>query len=317
MSIDIKPGTLSGKTVLITGANTGIGRTTAQALAAGGAHVFLACRSEEKTRPVIEAIRAETSNNKVEFLELDLGSLASVRNAASTFLARELPLHLLINNAGVAGQRGITKDGFELHFGVNHLGHFELTRLLLDRLRASAPARIVNVSSASHYRAKGGIDFDRLRVATPSFSGLPEYSVSKLANVLFTRSLAKRLEGTGVTTYALHPGVVASDAWRRLPAPVSALMKLFMLSNDDGAQTSLHCAVSEEAAKESGLYYDKCAPRRPSRWARDEQLAEELWQRSEAWLEVRPQGSRATASSKELSDAHAWQHAREFSQRPS
>lgn len=287
MTIRIEPNRLTDKTVLITGANTGIGKTTAQALAAGGAHVILACRSEEKTRPVVDELRLKTKNDRVEFLELDLGSLASVRRAAHAFLARELPLHLLINNAGVAGQRGLTEDGFELQFGVNHLGHFELTRLLLDRLRDSGPARIVNVSSIAHRRARRGVDFERLRVSTPSFSGLPEYAVSKLANVLFTRSLARRLRGTGVTTYAVHPGVVASDAWRRIPSPLAGLMKAFMLSNEDGALTTLHCALSEEAGHETGLFYDRSAPRRPSRWALDDHLAEELWRRSEAWASTR------------------------------
>ncbi len=285
MNIDTQAPRLGQKVALVTGANTGIGRTTALALAREGAHVFLACRSEAKTKPVIEEIKRETKSDRVEFLELDLTSLDSVRGAARAFLARELPLHLLINNAGVAGQRGITQDGFELHFGVNHLGHFLLTQLLLERLRDSAPARIVNVSSGSHYQAKEGIDFDRLRASTPSFSGLPEYAVSKLANVLHARALAKRLAGTGVTAYSLHPGVVASDAWRRLPAPVAGLMKLFMISNEDGARTTLHCALSERAGAESGLYYDDAAPKRPSRSAESDDLAEELWRRSEQWLQ--------------------------------
>lgn len=287
MTNPIEAPALTNQVVLITGANTGIGKTTAQALAAGGAHVILACRSEEKTRPVVEELRRRTRNDRVEFLPLDLSSLASVRRAAESFLARDLPLHLLINNAGVAGQRGLTRDGFELQFGVNHLGHFELTRLLLGRLRGSGRARIVNVSSIAHRRATRGIDFERLRVRTPSFSGLPEYAVSKLANVLFTRSLAKRLQGTGVTTYALHPGVVASDAWRRIPSPLAGLMKAFMLSNEDGARTTLHCALSEEAGQETGLFYDRSAPSRPSRWALDDDLAEELWRRSEAWTTAR------------------------------
>src|SRR5262249_25458021 len=150
-----------------------------------GAHVFIACRSEQKGREAVESVQRDSGNQKVEFLELDLASLTSVRRAAGVFLARDLPLPILINNAGVAGQRGLTKDGFELQFGVNHVGHFLLTELLLDRIKASTPARIVNVSSRAHYKVNG-IDFEAVRRSTPSFTGLHEYGVSKLANVLFT-----------------------------------------------------------------------------------------------------------------------------------
>ncbi len=162
---------------------------------------------------------AATGNEAVSFLPRDLGDLASVPMCAEEFLARGEPLHVLINNGGVAGARGITADGFELAFGVNHLGHFALTAALLGCLAASAPARVVTVSSDSHYQAKG-IDFEAVRRRTASVTGLPEYAVSKLSNVLFTQELARRLDGRGVTAYALHPGVVASDIWRRLPWPV-------------------------------------------------------------------------------------------------
>src|SRR5262249_54882823 len=160
----------------ITGANTGIGRAAALELARRGAHVFIACRSEQKGREAVESIQRDSGNTKVEFLELDLASLTAVRRAAGGFLARHLPRPILLNHAGVAGQRGLTKDGFELQFGVNHMGHFLLTELLLDRLKASTPARIVNVASRAHYKASG-IDFEAVRRSTPSFSGLPEYGV--------------------------------------------------------------------------------------------------------------------------------------------
>src|SRR5262245_37527212 len=163
---------LAGKTFLVTGANTGIGRVTAETLARRGGKVFLACRSEDKTRPVLDAIRA--AGGEAEFLALDLGSLASVRASAKAFLDRGEPLHVLINNAGLAGVRGLTKDGFELIFGTNHLGPFLFTTLLLPRLRESAPARIVNVSSKAHYEAKG-IDWDVLRKPTATITGLREY----------------------------------------------------------------------------------------------------------------------------------------------
>ena len=155
-------GDLSGRTFLVTGANTGIGRATAAGLASRGGRVYLACRSEEKGRASAAAIVAATGNKAVTVLPLDLADLASVRTCAEQFLARDEPLHVLINNGGVAGRRGITPDGFELAFGVNHLGHFALTTALLDRLAGSAPARVVNVSSYAHYQARG-IDFEAVR----------------------------------------------------------------------------------------------------------------------------------------------------------
>lgn len=267
---------------VITGANAGIGRATAIELARRGARVFLAARSEAKTRAVVEEIARATPSAKPEFLSLDLGDFASIRRCADDFLRRDLQLGLLINNAGVAGQRGLTASGFELTFGTNHVGHFLFTSLLLERLKKSAPARVITVSSRAHFRA-GGIDFEAVRRPTRSISGFDEYGVSKLANVLFSAELARRLQGTGVTTYAVHPGVVASDIWRRVPPPFQWVMKLFMLSNEDGAKTTLHCATSAEAGTETGLYYDKCQTKRPSALARDTDLAGELWRRSEAW----------------------------------
>jgi NAD(P)-dependent dehydrogenase (short-subunit alcohol dehydrogenase family) len=278
---------LRGRVAIVSGANTGIGRVTAASLARSGARVFLACRSEARGAEVVQAIRAETGNAEVELLPLDLASLAGVRRAAASFLERGLPLHLLINNAGVAGHRGTTAEGFELTFGVNHLGHFLLTNLLLDRLRASAPARVVTLSSVAHYQAKG-IDFEAVRRPTATRTGLREYEVSKLANVLFTAELARRLSGTGVTTYAVHPGTVASDIWRKVPWPVRPIMTAFMRSNEDGARTTLHCATAPEAANETGLYYHDCAPRQPSERARDPELAAELWRRSDAWCAQAP-----------------------------
>lgn len=275
-------GDLEGQVFLVTGANTGIGKATASALAARGAKVYLACRSAAKAQPVIDEIAQQTGSGELHFLELDLGDLDSVRACAKEFLATGDPLHVLINNAGVAGHQGMTESGFEVTFGTNHVGHFLLTELLLERLKASAPARIVNVSSVGHYQAKG-IDWDAVRKPTKSTTGLPEYFVSKLANVLFTQELARRLDGTGVTTYALHPGAIASDVWRRVPWPVRPVMKLFMKSTEQGAATSLYCATSAEVAEESGQYYDDSKRKEPSERATPE-LAAELWQRSEAWV---------------------------------
>ena len=274
---------LSGRTVLITGANTGIGRATTLALGARGATLWLACRSEAKAREVMDAIGA-AANRDVHFLRLDLGDLSSVRAAAASFLADEgRPLHVLINNAGLAGASGLTADGFEQTFGVNHLGHFLLTELLLDRLRASAPSRVVNVASKLHYRASG-IDWDTLRSPTRKATSLARYQVSKLANVLHAKELARRLEGTGVTTYSLHPGAIASDVWRNVPWPARSVMKLFMRSNEEGAATSIHCATADDAGSETGLYYDECAVREPSDLSKDVALQDELRDRSLTWV---------------------------------
>lgn len=270
------------RTFLVTGGNTGIGRATATALARSGGRVWIACRSASAGEAAVLAIRDAAGSDAVWLLPLDLASLESVRSCAAAFLERDEPLHVLVNNAGVGGARGVTSDGFEMHFGVNHLGHFALTMLLLERLKANGPgARIVNVSSDAHYGAKG-IDFDALRQRTRSFTGMREYSVSKLCNVLFTQELARRLSGVGVSSYALHPGVVASDIWRRVPWPARALIKSRMLTVQQGAVTSVYCATSDAVASDSGLFYDKSAVREPSAVATPE-LGELLWKYSTEW----------------------------------
>lgn len=273
---------LDGKTLLVTGANTGIGRATSQALAGRGATVFLACRSEVRTRPVIDQINAQPGIGGANFIQLDLGSLPSVRACADAFLATGQPLHGLINNAGLAGKRGLSDSGFEIAFGTNHIGPFLFTELLLDRLKQSAPARIVNVASEAHFRVRE-IDYDAVRQPTRSRTALPEYGVSKLANVLHAQELARRLDGTGVTTYSLHPGVIASDIWREIPWPIRPLMKLRMRSPEDGAKTSLYCATDPALAGESGHYYEN-ARRKPPGAAATPEHATELWARSEQWV---------------------------------
>jgi len=275
---------MSGKVALITGANTGIGRVTALELARAGAHAVMACRSRERAEPVADEIRQQTGN-QVTLLDLDLASLASVRACAEGFLAKDLPLHVLVCNAGLAGTRGVTSDGFELAFGVNHLGHFLLTNLLLEKLKASAPARVVVVASRAHKRVKT-IELDRKQEETRTFTGFPEYGESKAANILFAKELARRLEGTGVTTYSLHPGVVASDVWRRVPWPLRALLKMRMITNEEGARTTLHCATSPELANESGYYYDECARAEVAPPANNDALGRELWRRSEEWVRL-------------------------------
>ena len=239
---------------------------------------------------MLDAIAA--SGGRAQFVQLDLGDLDSVRKCAQTITEaadRFGPLELLINNAGLAGARGMTKSGFEIGFGTNHVGTFALTMQLIGLLRSGAsertPARIVTVSSKSHYKAKD-IDFEAVQKTTDTRIGLHEYEVSKLANVLFSAELARRLGSGAVHTYAVHPGVVASDIWRRLPALLRPLALAFMKTNAEGAQTTLHCALSPAAASETGLYYHDSAPRTPSRLARDEALARTLWERSAAWTGV-------------------------------
>lgn len=271
-----------GRVALVTGANTGIGRVTALALARQGAQVFLACRSLERTQPVLDEIRA-AGCPAAQWLPLELSDFDAVRACAQAFLARGLPLHLLVNNAGLAGARGLTKSGFEFVFGVNHMGPFLLTRLLLERVKQSAPARIVTVASRAHTRVRG-IDWDALRRPTSTVLSVKEYGVSKLGNVLFSAELGRRLRGTGVSTYSLHPGVVDSDIWRAFPWPLRALNRLRLISTEAGAMTTLHCALSAAAAEETGLYYSECRPRLPSSAGQDVALAQELWRRSEAWV---------------------------------
>jgi NAD(P)-dependent dehydrogenase (short-subunit alcohol dehydrogenase family) len=271
---------LHGKTAVVTGANTGIGRVTAIELARLGATVILACRSEDKTRPVLEEIRA--AGGKAEFVPLDLADLQSVRDCADKLLARGVAIDVLVNNAGLAGAHGTTKDGFELTFGTNHLGPYLLTRLLMPALERAPVARVVNVASQGHYRADG-IDWDAVRRPTRTTTAFPEYCVSKLANVLFARELAKRAP-KNVHTYSLHPGAVASDVWREVPWGLRHLMKLFMLTNEQGARTSVYCAASDEAGDASGLYYDDCKEKRPSKLALDDALARDLWDRSASWV---------------------------------
>ncbi|MFW5876615.1 MAG: SDR family oxidoreductase [Myxococcota bacterium] len=273
---------MQGRVCVVTGANSGIGRVTALELARRGARVLMACRSVERSQPVLDEVRRESGHDEVELVSLDLASLASVRACAEDLAARPHPVHVLVNNAGLAGHRGATEDGFEVAFGVNHLGHFLLTLMLADKLKDGAPARIVNVASRAHQRARG-IDFDAVRRPTRSVSGMSEYGVSKLANVLFTAELVRRLEGTGVVAYALHPGVVASAIWRRMPWPIRPIAKAFMITNEEGAQTTLHCATAPELATQRELYWDRGRPKEPNPLAQEPQLAAELWRRSLEW----------------------------------
>jgi retinol dehydrogenase 12 len=258
---------------LVTGANSGIGRATAIGLAGEGAHVIAAGRSADRARPVLDEIAG--SGGSAEFLELDLASMTSVRTAAQRFMDTGRNLDVLVNNAGIGvNRRGLTEDGFEVHFGINHLGHFLLTRELF--LNLSPECRVVSLTSAMHFRADG-IDFARVRRPT-AFTGLAEYATSKLANVLFTSELARRRPET--RAYAVHPGLVRT---RLIPGPIRALSASSMVSPEQGADTVLWCATSEDVAAESGHYYQQRTRLPPSVPAQDDDLARELWERSDEW----------------------------------
>lgn len=273
---------LMGKTVVITGANTGIGRATAEALAARHPErIIIASRNREKTEPVLAVIRER--GVKADFVGVELTELASVKRAADAILAMDVNIDVLINNAGIAGVRGITSDGFELAFGTNHVAHYLLTEKLLPRVRASPQGRIVIVASTGHYLSRG-IDWDSARRTTASTSGFPEYATSKLANVLHCKSLARRLEGTMVTTYSIHPGTIASDIWERRLGLFAKLVTPFMSSNAHGARTSVSCAADAARAGETGLYYEEQRVRKPSTLALDVSLQDELERRSREWV---------------------------------
>jgi NAD(P)-dependent dehydrogenase (short-subunit alcohol dehydrogenase family) len=280
----IGPSLATRRVALITGANVGIGRVTAIALAQAGLQVVIAGRSLQRTQPVLNAIAALNGARPALFLPVDLASLQSVRDCVDQFAALELPLHLLINNAGVAGARGLTQDGFEMAFGINHMGHFLLTDLLLPTLQASGPSRVVTVASRAHKRTSG-IDWDDLRRPTRTRTAIREYANSKLANVLFSAELGRRLQGTNVSTYSLHPGVVDTEIWRAVPSWGRWLLRLRgLLSPEEGARTTLHCALSAPQS-ETGLYYADCRAVHPSAMGQDVNLARELWERSAAWVQ--------------------------------
>ncbi|GFY64258.1 hypothetical protein TNIN_149071 [Trichonephila inaurata madagascariensis] len=277
---------LNGKTVVITGGNTGIGKETARDLAERGAKVIISCRDIKKGREAAEEIRQEIKDANVIVKQLDLASFSSIQQFAQEIQRSEPQINILINNAGVAVcPKSKTTDGFELQFGVNHLGHFLLTNLLMDKIKASAPARIVNVASAAHFI--GDINFGDINMEK-NYNALMAYCNSKLANILFTRELAKKLEGTGVSTYSLHPGCVHTELSRNISSVNGIIgsiydfvMKLTFMSARKGASTTIYCAVEESLASESGLYYTACRSVQPSTTATDDALAKKLWEFSE------------------------------------
>jgi retinol dehydrogenase 12 len=268
---------LAGRTFLVTGATSGIGRVTTLRLAAREATVVVACRSAPKAAELVGEVAA-TTGGAAEHVPLDLADLDSVRACAKVVADRGQPVDVLVNNAGVAGCRGTTAQGFELTFGVNHLGHFLLTQLLLDGLGDGAPRRVVALASKAHFGAKG-VDFDALRRPTRTRTGLLEYQVAKLCNVLFTLELARRRPS--LEAVAAHPGVIATDIWRSVPWPVRPIMTRFMRSAAEGARGPLHWATGPVAP--AGAYADGVELTEPSPVATPE-LAAALWDHCEAWV---------------------------------
>ncbi|MGH8279852.1 MAG: SDR family oxidoreductase [Gammaproteobacteria bacterium] len=279
---------LAGKTVLVTGATSGIGLEAAVVLAKMGAQTVITGRDPQRIEAALERIRKDAPQARADALQADFASQAQVRKLAEDFRSRHARLDVLINNAGgVHRRRTLTEDGFEATFAVNHLAPFLLTRLLLDRITASAPARIVNVASAMHRH--GALDLDDPSMAH-GYSILNAYARSKLANVLFTRALAERLAGQGVTVNAVHPGTVATRIWSGAPLwvrPWLALYsKLFMLSAASGAQRLVYLATSSTVQAQSGRYFENNRGVEPAPLARDDALAAALWQASERWTGV-------------------------------
>ena len=273
---------LTGKVFVITGASAGIGRQTALSLAKKNAHLVLMGRNKEKHQPLLEEIKE--IGNKVDFIEMDLSSLKSVENAAKLFLATGSRIDVLINNAGLGITRSVTQDGFEITFGVNHLGHFLLTNLLLDRLKESKEARIVILSSKAHYQGQPYVFPTEVKAGAGLSTIAQSYFNSKLANLMHAKKLAQLLKGTGVTVYAVHPGVIASDLWRNIWWPIRSIMKLGMISEEEGALTTLYCSTEEDIKNDSGKYYDNCAEKEPLKLVHDQKLLDELWNHSQGFV---------------------------------
>jgi len=277
---------MTGKTVVVTGGNSGIGKQTALNLARAGARVVVTARDAARGETAVSDLRAHNVSGEVELVVFDLGDLASVRSGAAEILAICDRIDVLVNNAGVVlSERRESADGFEATFAVNHLGPFLLTEALLDRMKESAPGRIVNVASTAHKGARHGLDFNDLQ-STRRYRGMQAYSRSKLANIYFTTELARRLEGSSVTANCLHPGTVATGYGRDgdtngVFAIALKISAPFFLTPEKGARTSIFLASSPEVSGVSGKYFVKCKPHLPSKAARDDQAAKRLWQISE------------------------------------
>jgi NAD(P)-dependent dehydrogenase (short-subunit alcohol dehydrogenase family) len=273
---------MHGKTCIVTGASAGIGRAIAQGLAAHGAHVVLVCRSRARAEATQHAMRMATGSAAIDIALADLSSQAEIRRLAQELLQHYPRIHALINNAGVVHtSRTVTIDGLETVFAVNHLAYFLLTQLLLPRLVESTPARIVNVASDAHHWDT--LDFADLQNHR-RYRGLKVYGQSKLCNLLFTRELARRIAGTGVTVNSLHPGGVATGlGWNNgwWAVLIAKVLKPFLRTVDQGADTAIYLTTAPEVATVSGRYFYNRREHRPSRAAQDDEAALRLWQISE------------------------------------
>lgn len=275
---------MDGKTCIVTGATSGIGMATARELARRGARVAIVCRSEEKGRETIAAIRRETGNEALDLFVADLSSQAEIRRVAAEILDRCPEIHVLVNNAAVINlRRETTVDGIETTFAVNHLAYFLLTQLLLQRILATPGARIVNVSSEGH--RVGPMNWDDLGFET-GYGVAKVYGHSKLANILFTAELARRIEGSGVTVNCLHPGGVSTglgtnNAPGWLVTLLRPLLRAFLRTPEQGAETSLYLATSPDVANVSGRYFANCVEKEPTEEARNPETARRLWSESE------------------------------------
>lgn len=283
--------TMTGKVCLITGATNGIGRATARALVEQGAELFIVCRNEQKGEALLDELRGLRPDANLSLLVADLGRMADIRRAAEQFLATGKPLHLLLNNAGVVNtERRESADGIEETFAVNHLAYFLLTELLRERIVASAPARIVSVASEAHAFCKG-VQFDDPEFSQQSYKTFKVYGHSKLCNILWTRHLAKQLEGSGVTVNCVHPGAVSTGLGQQeggiLAKALALLLKPFFRSPDKGAETSIFVATSPTLEGVSGQYFANCKPKRIKPWGKDDAAAEKLWALSERYTQAR------------------------------
>ena len=277
---------LTGKICLVTGANAGLGKVTARELAKMGATVVMVARSKERGEAALADVRQASGSSQVHLMLADLSSLASTRKLAEQFKEAYGRLDILVNNAGaIFKERQLSVDGYEMTFALNHLSYFLLTHLLLDLLKASAPARIVNVSSGAHMG--GSINFDDL-MAAKKYRSFAAYSQSKLANVLFTYELARRLAGSGVTANALHPGGVATGfgSGEGVMGWVFKLLRPFLLTAEQGAQTQIYLASSPEVEEITGQYFDKKKAVQSSKESYDTAVAQRLWQVSQQLTSV-------------------------------
>ncbi len=278
-----REGALIGKTALVTGASSGLGKAVARRLAEAGAHVTLVCRDAERGVRAQREIQMQTGSGRVELLVADMEDPASIGAMARAYQARHPALHILVNNAGVfAPARRSTAAGLESTFAINHLGYFAVVDALLPALRLGAPARIINVASDAHYR--GSLDWDDLQMEREPYKGWPAYCRSKLCNVIFTVELARRLEGAGITANALHPGMVATGIIRDLPWIVRQLWPLIALSPTKAAGFVYHLAESPALADVSGSYFEKLRRKPAADIALNAETGRRLWEVSEALL---------------------------------